>query len=149
MVRIGARFGSRERPYVSHEAKSTSLAIVHEMSIIWSSQVSTTATHPFRETLHGESDFSIVFTMVHFVIERWREALLWSWTVARHGGVDDYWGEAEMNAAWAQLGGTAASRKLEVKAAHRDSLDHKRVEDNLRASGLGETDSTNYVFSEC
>lgn len=90
-----------------------------------------------------------MFMMVHFVIERWREALLWSWTVARHGGVDDYWGEAEMNSAWAQLGGTTASRKLEVKAAHRDSLDPKRVESNLRASGLGQTDPTNYVFSEC
>lgn len=146
---IGARFGVRQRPYVAHEAKSASLAILHEMSVIWSSQIASTATHPFRETLHGESDFSNMFMMVHFVVERWREALLWSWAVARHGGVDDSWGKVEMDTAWAQLGGEAKMERLEVQAGRRGSLDAKRVEENLKLSGLGEPDPTHYAFSEC
>ena len=89
-----------------------------------------------------------MFMMVHFVVERWREALLWSWAIARHGGVDDSWGKTEMDAAWTQLGGADELEKLEAQAGHRNSLDAKRVEENLRLSGLRQTDSTNYVFSE-
>ncbi|KAJ3559317.1 hypothetical protein NM688_g420 [Phlebia brevispora] len=146
-VLLSARFGSRQRPYVAHEAKSASLAILHEMSVIWSSQVSTSATHPFRETLHGESDFSIMFMMVHFVVERWREALLWSWIVGKHGGVDNSWTDTMANDAWQELGGTEGSKEINVQAPHRDSLDPKRVESNLYGGGSRQSDSTNYVFT--
>lgn len=148
-INIGGRFGVRERPYVVHEAKSASLAILHEMSTIWSAQVADAATHPFRETLHGESDFSTMFMMVHFVVERWRESLLWSWTVAKHGGIDDSWDEGTANAAWEDLGGTVGSpMQLLVKGAHRESLDAKRVDGNLKASGYKGADPTTYAFSE-
>ena len=146
---LGNRFGARQRPYVVHEAKSASVAILHEISAIWLTQVEVSATHPFRETLHGESDFSMMFLMVHFVVERWREALLWSWTVAKHGGLDDSWGEREELAAWEDLGGKpGVTSGLFIHAAHRQSLEPERVEANLHASGSRDEDPTKYAFSE-
>lgn len=90
-----------------------------------------------------------MFLMVHFVVERWREALLWSWVVAKHGGLDDSWSEAATDAAWNDLGGeTDRSHNLVVKSEFRASVNSGRVTANLRASGLKQSDQTNYIYSE-
>jgi len=147
-VLLSGRFGVRHRPYVSHEAKASSLSLLHEISQVWSSQIATVATHPFRETKSGESDISMMFMMVHFVVERWREALLWTWVVGKHGGLDDSWGEEEIGRAWADLGGAPdRAYKLTVKAGRRDTMNTERVSTNLRASGLKQVDQTRYMYS--
>ncbi len=145
----GNRFGSRYRPYVIHEAKSASLPLLQEISQMWSSQIANTALHPFRETKAGDGDISMMFMMVHFVVERWREALLWSWTVAKHGGLDDRWGTPQADAAWRELGGTAGSPELLVRTSRRDTLQPERVNATLKASGHVENDPTSYIFCRC
>ena len=131
---------------MTHEAKAASLALLHEMSTIWSTQFAKTATHPFRETKAGESDPSMMFMLVHFVAERWREALLWSWVVAKHGAVDDAWTQGIADKAWAELGGEVRQAKVDVRAKTRDSLNLDRVSTNLRASGHKQVDTTRYEF---
>ena len=144
----GDRFGARHRPYITHEAKAASVPLLHEMSVMWATQFARTATHPFRETAAGESDPSMLFQLVHFTIERWREALLWAWAVGRHGAVDDGWSREAMDGAWVQLGGVVGEARVGVRARLRESLDLAKVDANLRASGHREADSTKYEFSE-
>lgn len=91
---------------------------------------------------------SMMFLMVHFIVERWREALLWSWVVGKHGGLDDSWSEEQSAVAWQELGGPADDwvSLLPVKASPRDTLNSDRVSKNLKSSGLKQTDPTVYSF---
>ncbi|KAI0700068.1 hypothetical protein BC835DRAFT_478460 [Cytidiella melzeri] len=145
---LSNRFGSRPRPYVSHEAKSSSISLLHEISQIWPEELATAATHPFRETKSGAADLNTMFLQVHFVVERWREALLWTWIVGKHGGLDDQWGEEETANAWRELGGEAGRKEmLAVRADRRRTLEVERVKENLKKAGLAGKDLTTYVFS--
>lgn len=144
----GERFGERFRPYVTHEAKAASRALLHELGTVWAAPFGATAAHPFRETKGGESDPSALFMLVHFVVERWREGLLWAWAVAKHGAPDDAWAPAAAGAAWRELGGEEGVETLSVRAARRATLDPERVEAQLRGSGHRQADSTTYEFCE-
>ena len=107
------------------------------------------ATHPFRETKSLDADPSMMFMLVHFVVERWREALLWSWVVGKHGGTEDTWTMDIMSSAWAELGGDVFqmnNARLKVKAGRRGTVDPDRVSANLKASGHHEDDGTTYLF---
>lgn len=139
----------RHRPYVTHEAKGASLSLLHEMAQIWEAPFAATATHPFRETKHGNADPSMMFMLVHFVVERWREALLWSWAVAKHGAANDRWTPDAMAAAWVELGGVPGEYgRLGVVAGRRGTVDPDRVSGSLRASGHKQVDGTVYEFCE-
>ena len=143
----------RHRPYVTHEAKAASLSLVHEITQIWSTELAAAATHPFRETKSLQADPSMMYMLVHFVIERWREALLWSWVVGKHGSLDDQWTDRIMRNAWQELGGNVdevevEGAKIQVTASHRSSMDQERVSEQLRESGYQQDDGTSYQFCE-
>lgn len=144
---LSQRFGARYRPYVAHEAKTASRALLHEMEMMWPGSFARTATHRFRETMAGDGDVNSMFMHSHFVVERAREALLWAWIVGRIGGLDDTWGEREGRQAWTELGGTWGENSLLVQSGHRETLVKKRVEQALKASGLKPQSLTSYAFS--
>ncbi|GJE97686.1 hypothetical protein PsYK624_139070 [Phanerochaete sordida] len=146
-VLLSDRFGARHRPYVLHEAKAVSMSIIRELSAMWAPHLARAATHPFRETVSGAGDVSMLFLMAHFLVERWREALLWAWAVARHGGLDDGWGADAAALAWAELGGAPGARELTVRAGLRETLEPDRVHAYLRESGHRQADKTFYVSS--
>ncbi|KIP04248.1 hypothetical protein PHLGIDRAFT_76231 [Phlebiopsis gigantea 11061_1 CR5-6] len=143
-VLLSNRFGARHRPYVLHEAKAASMSLIRELSAMWASHMARAATHPFRETVSGVGDVSMLFLMVHFVVERWREALLWSWTVAKHGGLDDEWNDEIMRLAWLELGGGRQS-SVTVRAGFRETLEDDRVRAYLKEGGHRQADKTYYV----
>ncbi|KAI0927539.1 hypothetical protein AcV5_008051 [Taiwanofungus camphoratus] len=144
---LSNRFGSRHRPYVAHEAKTASLALLHEMSVIWPDAFARTATHLFRETQNGDGDVNTMFMLTHFIVERAREALLWSWVVGRIGGVDDSWGEQEAAQAWRELGGVSNETSILVQSEMRQTLEKGRIEKVLRDSGYKGQSRTSYIFS--
>ncbi len=144
----GARFGARHRPYVLHEAKGVSLSLLQEITAMWPQPLEKAASHPFRETVSGEGDVSMLFIMVHFVVERWREALLWSWTVGKHGGLGDVWDDVTAQDAWRELGGEWGQAELEVEAGYRDTLENQRVAAYFKLSGHRKPDKTQYRFCE-
>ncbi|KAI0718280.1 hypothetical protein C8T65DRAFT_737499 [Cerioporus squamosus] len=147
---LSKRFGRRERPYVQHEAKSVSFAMLQEIALIWPSWLAKSATHAFRETKAGEGDFYQMFVFAHFIVERAREALLWSWVVGRIGGIDDSWGSAEFDRAWAELGGGWEgdhSPEIHVESGVRDTLHMDRVRDYLKQGGIEGNFRTDYHFS--
>lgn len=96
----------------------------------------------------GDGHFHMFFSLSHYVIERWREGLLWSFIVGRIGGIDDSWGEREAAQAWAEIGGSPGEQTLEVQPKPRSSLDEDRVTETLKASGFNETRKTQYIFGE-
>lgn len=144
-VLLGNRFGSRHRAYILHEAKFASLSLIKEVASMWAPHMTRVASHPFRETVAGTADVSLFFLLYHFVVERWREALLWSWTVAKHGGLDDEWSEEIMREAWLELGGTDSERNVTCKAGWRDTMNDDRIHEFLRKSGHPQVDQTVYV----
>ncbi|THH02656.1 hypothetical protein EW026_g250 [Hermanssonia centrifuga] len=146
-VLLSARFGARHRPYVLHEAKGVSLSLLQEITAMWPQPLEKAASHPFRETVSGEGDVSMLFIMVHFVVERWREALLWSWTVGKHGGLGDVWDDVTAQDAWRELGGEWGQAELEVEAGYRDTLENQRVAAYFKLSGHRKPDKTQYRFS--
>lgn len=147
-VLLSDRFGARYRPYVLHEAKAVSMSLLREITAMWAPQLASAATHPFRETVSGSGDVSMLFLMAHFIIERWREALLWSWTIAKHGGMHDEWDETMTARVWTELGGEVGQKELHVKAGYRETLEDDRVKAYFKASGHRKSDKTWYQFGQ-
>ncbi|KAL7279706.1 hypothetical protein ACG7TL_006113 [Trametes sanguinea] len=144
------RFGMRRRPYVAHEAKTLSAAIVHEIGLVWSAEIAETATHRFRETEGGRGDFYLMFMHAHYLVERAREALLWAWVVGRIGTLDDGWSDVEADRAWTELGGIladAGSEEVHIRSYRRETLDPNRIYRNLREAGYDIDTRTEFEFS--
>ncbi|KAJ9094331.1 hypothetical protein QFC19_008017 [Naganishia cerealis] len=124
---ISQRFPLRPRNYLDHLPKAIGAPILQEASIIFAPDLSDAAQRHFRESTYGVGDISMAFLITHMRIERWREALLWSWTVARLGAREEgMWGERARNELQEVLGldgVTLASRTtLQVRRSERDTL---------------------------
>ncbi|KAI0741527.1 hypothetical protein C8Q80DRAFT_1273944 [Daedaleopsis nitida] len=144
------RFGRRRRPYIQHQAKAVSFAIVQELALMWPSWLAQTASHAFRETEGGDGDFYHMFVFAHFLVERAREALLWSWTVGRVGGLDDSWDEDVARRAWVELGGAwedDGSAEIHVESGMRATLNEDRIKYYLKDGGIEGDFRTHYQFS--
>ncbi|BGP45053.1 hypothetical protein JCM10450v2_000870 [Rhodotorula kratochvilovae] len=70
---LDQRFGKRGRPYLVHVAKTVSTPMLRE--------VQQTAEARFRGS--GPAEVQTLFLLTHYTIEKHREALLWSFFVAR------------------------------------------------------------------
>lgn len=82
--------------------------MLQELSI-WEDELGETASHPHRTSdappiVGAMPDVSTTFIHTHYIVERWREALLWSFVVGRIGGLNDEWGDDEISRAWEELG---------------------------------------------
>lgn len=134
---------------MAHEAKALKRSLIAEISLIWTSELAATASHPFR-TDPLLRDAHMGFIAAHFVVERWREGLLWSWIVARLGGRNDEWDQTTTDQAWFELGGTSDTPDmlLSVDIPERDSLSKERLaEAGAAVSGTRSKRSTRYSFS--
>ncbi|KZV65257.1 hypothetical protein PENSPDRAFT_756655 [Peniophora sp. CONT] len=141
-VLIGQRFGPTTRPYRAHMPKIMSVELLHEMAETFSDAFARTGARPMRAVwLDGAAgDIHPGFMFVHFVVERWREGLLWSWAVARMGGDDDAW---DADAAWAELRG--GEDEMVVGHIVRDTLSDTLQQ--LKSAGYEGPESANYYFS--
>ncbi|KAF8191952.1 hypothetical protein K438DRAFT_1935213 [Mycena galopus ATCC 62051] len=148
---LDQRFGARPRPYVLHNARALSLPLLHEASLAFPYYFSATPLSHFRGAVSTPPDLEVnmMFLGSHFVIERHREALLWSWVVAKWGGsssaASNGNGKANANglldatakdAMWAELGGTAGNDTLRVRWPERTS--RMEVTKNLNQAGIRE-----------
>lgn len=149
---LSKRFGFRTRPYPTHVAKVGALPLMQEMVRVWSDEFAATARHKFR----GErGDAYMMFGFVHFVVERHREALLWTYIVGRIGGDRDEWGPEQWRRVWTVLGGggntvndpVVGGRTVTVHVTERKTLAEERVGAAFNATGdaLG---GTQYLFCE-
>ncbi|KAJ7680886.1 hypothetical protein DFH06DRAFT_1164401 [Mycena polygramma] len=141
---LDQRFGKRGRAYVAHNARSFSLPLMHEAALAFGDYFALTPMSQFRGS-HGvsnEFEVNTIFTVTHFVIERHREALLWSWVVAKWGGVaDGFLDEDLKNAMWLELGAEDEQSELHRNRTMRTSNDDIVL--NMRAAGLQQPQSDN------
>ncbi|WVR04699.1 hypothetical protein IAU60_001710 [Kwoniella sp. DSM 27419] len=91
-VILSRRFFKKKRMYMHHLPKTVSRALVDEASIMFADELSLAATRGFRESRRGAGDVEMAWLTTHLRVERWREALLWTWAVGKLGGVDGFWG---------------------------------------------------------
>ncbi|WRT64707.1 uncharacterized protein IL334_001641 [Kwoniella shivajii] len=88
---LSKRFPSRRRMYLHHLPKTQSKSILHEAVTMWKDELSVASSREFRESKRGHGDVEMAWLTTNLRIERWREALLWSWIVAKIGGEDGVW----------------------------------------------------------
>ncbi|CAE6425909.1 unnamed protein product [Rhizoctonia solani] len=141
----GDRFGQRYRPYTTHEAKTLVKSMVDEVSITWNSELHHTGQQRFRMNPDAK-DAYLPFLATHWIVERHREALLWTWVVARIGGDDDEWGPAQSAQAWKELGGASDSDLVDVRRQVRSTLYEDRVMNVLDSTGDTAIGRTQYAF---
>lgn len=141
---LDRRFGTRQRPYLVHQAKAGSGPLFREMHRVWTAELTQSAQARFRGKGYLEAQTWFLFT--HYVVEKHREALLWSWVVARgDGDHDGVLSGAERAAMLQEVGFKPGEQVIQVQAAERDSL--SKLGDTLAKGGLDEMRETNVVFS--
>jgi 3-O-alpha-D-mannopyranosyl-alpha-D-mannopyranose xylosylphosphotransferase len=87
----------------------------------------------------------MAFLATHMRIERWREALLWSWTVAKVGSADGVWGDGARRHLRDTLGVEGVEgEKVKIRRAARDTLDD--VDRNFRRAGWEPPLATEFRF---
>lgn len=140
---LSQRFGYRKRPYVVHEAKSASTVLLREMMHTYPAAFDATGHNRFRATpAFSQRDIHPFFMFAHYVVERWREAALWAWVVARSPGRGEKW----LDAAWEEISGPGAkdNATLTVRSTRRRTLDPQYVQEML--GGEGNIGTSTYDF---
>jgi hypothetical protein len=146
------RFAPRLRPYTRHNARALSLPLMHECALAFGRFFAATPRSRFRgsHTLEGEFEVNSIFIHTHFVIERHREALLWSWVVGRwgwggggrgmrsapRGGYELVMDRRRKRKMWRELGGKEGRSEVRRRAPRRGRSSLAHVEKNLRAAGV-------------
>jgi hypothetical protein len=119
--------------------------MVDEVTITWYSELHHTGQQRFRLNPDAK-DAYLPFLATHWIVERHREALLWSWVVARIGGDEDEWGPTQSAQAWRELGGAPDSDTLDVRRAARTTLHEDQIMDVLDSTGDTAIGRSQYAF---
>lgn len=150
-ILIGDRFVFRDRWYLTHMPKAMTQSIAQESEVMWAKVFTEAATRCFRQSKRGRADVEMAWLWTWLQIERWREALLWTWAVARLGGEDGMIGEREKDEIRSALGLTKGeeydNKEILVKVT-RDK--RKTFEDVLLyadEAGWETPEATRYMFS--
>lgn len=151
---ISQRFPSRKRPYMHHLPKALTRSLVHEATVMFAPSLTDAATRAFRESRRGRADVEMSWLVTNLQIERWREALLWTWIVAKVGGVDGTWGPESREALLAALGvdddWSTTSRDQPLLVVRVQIQPRSTLEDmtNIeRKAGWEGPKATEYLFS--
>ncbi|KAK7005985.1 hypothetical protein R3P38DRAFT_2729323 [Favolaschia claudopus] len=155
---LDQRFGIRARAYVAHNARSFSLPLLHEAALTFGDAFALTPMSRFRgsHSVSGEYEINTIYLATHFVMERHREALLWSWVVGKWGGMGDGGGVLDRNTKdgmWAEIGGRHGEEEVKMRRSSGRTT-NEDVAFNMRSAGLAQPRSedpekqanTTYLF---
>lgn len=140
------RFGIRKRSYLVHQSKLINRPLLDEAASVWAQELKETAEVRFR----GKSaELNMLFLSTYYVIEKHREALLWSYFVARMDSTRKgvYTAEDRM-ALQEDLASNIVNGTISVVTRpDRQSYDGGHSDDLLNAAGLAIPKATPYQFS--
>ncbi|KAJ7750763.1 hypothetical protein B0H14DRAFT_2981816 [Mycena olivaceomarginata] len=136
---LDERFGTRRRPYIKHNARALSLPLLHEAALAFGEAFAATPLSRFRGEHFAPREWEVntIFLATHFVIERHREALLWSWVVGKWGSQARMSGmldEKTKVAMWAELGGRDGKSEINLRMATRKTM--QDIEPNLKRAEI-------------
>ena len=127
---LSRRFPTPEkgRMYIHHLPKVLSVSLLDEASILFAESLSLSATRGFRRSKRGLADVEMGWLVSQLRMERWREALLWSFIVGKMGGNDGLWGAYEreevkrvLRGAGAQETGPNGEKTIMVNRPERET----------------------------
>jgi 3-O-alpha-D-mannopyranosyl-alpha-D-mannopyranose xylosylphosphotransferase len=102
----------------------------------------------FREVKFGEGDVQMQWLLTALRVERWREALLWTWAVANLGGANGQWGDDSRAAIknLFELGeGDEDVVQIEVHRGERKTL--QSMKETFGKAGWAAPKATDFKFS--
>ncbi|UOH84333.1 3-O-alpha-D-mannopyranosyl-alpha-D-mannopyranose xylosylphosphotransferase [Cryptococcus neoformans] len=149
---LSRRFPRRLRPYFAHVPKVITRGLHHEASLMFQEALTESSTRRFREMKIGEGDVQMQWLLTSLRVERWREALLWTWTVANMGtlgGSQDHWDNDTRRAIKNLFGFTENDDdvvKIEVHRGERWTLEPGRMQRVFRQAGWEAPKATEFLF---
>lgn len=129
---ISRRFGYRSRPYPSHESKVVSTPIFRELAGMFPEQLADSGRARVRsQTGSKVTNVHMMALYLHFIVERHREAVLWSWAVGRMTQIAERGEEDWVEAAWREVGGAVKAGAVEVRSKSRKTLSREHARTRL------------------
>lgn len=144
---LGQRFPMRTLPYITHHPRTLWLPLLREAAQTFPDAFSDTTLARFRAQKEVPTSVQGFFLASWYIVERHREALLWSWIVAKWGGDDGKITRERKEAMWAELaagGESSNSETIDVARPLRTSSDDLSA---LKAAGVDAPLNTEYSFS--
>ena len=102
---LGNRFSMRSYYYVTHHPTPLWLPLLLEAAQTFPNAFSDTALSRFRAQDEVPLPVQAVFLGSWYIVERHREALLWSWVVVKWGGKDGIISQVLRHRMWLELAG--------------------------------------------
>lgn len=143
---LGQRFGLRPYYYITHHPRSLSLPLLLEAAQTFPDAFTNTALSRFRAQRDVPPQIQAVFLGSWYVVERHREALLWSWAVAKWGGKDGILTSTEKTLMWEELAGKPSPSSYGLKIGVPVRVPIERM-DAFAKSDMDVPTSTEYSFS--
>lgn len=162
---LSQRFPRRLRPYFAHVPKVITRGLHHEASLMFEDALTAAGQRQFRELPIGEGNVQMQWLLTALRVERWREALLWTWIVGKVGtapqwqpgqtgqylgGTVGIWGE-EARAEIEELFGLNQEDtdviKIEIHRGERWTLEEERMNSHFEGAGWEPPKATEFLFS--
>lgn len=143
---LGMRFSMRPYYYITHHPRTLWLPLLREAAQTFPEAFTDTPLSRFRAQDDVPASIQAVFLGSWYVVERHREALLWSWVVAKWGGESGKLSTADKDHMWEELTDEATSSmsrlhiRVPVRAPILDTGVFERADISLPTS-------TEYSFS--
>lgn len=147
---LSARFPKRKRPYFAHAPKVITRGLHQEASLMFKEALTLSSTRRFRELRIGNGDVQIQWLLTQLRVDRWREALLWTYIVVNLGSREGLWDDASRQAIIDLFGlGVDAAQvaEVEVHRAERKTLDIFRMARIFQQAGWERPKRTTFDFT--
>ncbi|TKY86618.1 hypothetical protein EX895_004257 [Sporisorium graminicola] len=146
---LGQRFPMRTLPYITHHPRSLSLPLLKEAAQTFPDAFANTTLARFRAQEEVPDSIQAFFLASWYIVERHREALLWTWAVAKWGGEAGWISSEVSRAMWEELaqanGAADGANKIDVRRPVRRSRDADA--DAFEKAGVPAPKNTQYSFS--
>ncbi|KAK8847626.1 hypothetical protein IAR55_005485 [Kwoniella newhampshirensis] len=148
---LSQRFPRRLRPYFAHVPKVITRSLHHEASLMFKEDLAASSQRRFREMSLGEGDIQMQWLLTSLRVERWREALLWTYVVANLGNLEswDQWGPDARKELRDMFGLTEHDDdvvKIEVHRGERWTLEPGRMDKVFEQAGWEAPKATDFLF---
>ncbi|WWC86667.1 uncharacterized protein L201_001544 [Kwoniella dendrophila CBS 6074] len=150
---LSQRFPRRLRPYFAHVPKVITRGLHHEASLMFREALAESSQRRFREMMLGEGDIQMQWLLTSLRVERWREALLWTYVVANLGTLgesSDTWNHLARNELKDMFGLNENDDdviKIEVHRGERWTLEPGRMARAFEQAGWDAPKATDFLFS--
>ncbi|WWD21714.1 hypothetical protein CI109_106201 [Kwoniella shandongensis] len=149
---LSQRFPRRLRPYFAHVPKVITRSLHHEASLMFKEDLAASSQRRFREMTLGEGDIQMQWLLTSLRVERWREALLWTYVVANLGALEpeEQWGDTARKELKDMFGLTENDEdviKIEVHRGERWTLEQGRMDKGFEQAGWEPPKATEFLWS--